>query len=75
MVWTAQPETGAGHYVAVFNTSDSAQKIEKSWKELGLNGSDYQVRDLWDKKDLGSAKSLTVTVEPHGAALLRVKGK
>ncbi len=75
VVWTAQPEMGAGHYVAVFNTSDSTQKIEKSWKELGLDGLDYHVRDLWQKKDLGSAKSLSTSVEPHGAALLRVKGK
>ena len=74
VVWTARPEMG-GHYLAVFNTSDSTQRIDKSWKDLGLEASEYQVRDLWQRKDLGPAKSLSLSIESHGAALLRVKGK
>jgi alpha galactosidase C-like protein len=33
------------------------------------------LRDLWDDKDLGLARSLDITLPPHGAALYSVAPK
>jgi alpha-galactosidase len=71
-VWVAQPKTGEGYFVAVFNRSDTAQELRYSWKSLGLSGSSYAVRDLWDHKDLGSADSISVTLPPHASVLYAV---
>jgi len=68
-VWIAQPESGPGYYVAVFNPGDSSRTYNYAWKELSLNAGSYRVRDLWRHEDLGSAASLTATLPGHGAGL------
>ena len=60
-------------YVAVFNTGDAQQSIQYKWKELELEGSKYKVRDLWQRKDLGSARSLRLNVAPHSSALFQLQ--
>lgn len=72
VVWLAQPETGAGNYVAVFNLADKPQSMHFAWHALGLDESKYQVRDLWLRKQIGTASSLSVTLAPHATALYRV---
>ncbi len=72
VVWTALPESGPGRYIAVFNLGDSAANVDYSWKDLGLPEGGYVVRDLWARKDLGSASSLKTTLPPHGAMLYQV---
>ncbi len=73
VVWTAQPTEGPGRYIAVFNISPEKQEVKYSWKELRLDGAQYQVRDLWEGRDLGSAEGVTVSVPSHGVALYRVR--
>lgn len=68
-VWLAQPQTGDGYYLALFNLEDSPQSLSYSWKGLGLGGSKYRMRDLWRRKDLPSASSIFVTLAPHASAL------
>ena len=65
---------GKDHYVAVFNIGDSEQTLRYEWKDLGLMEKSYAIRDLWDRKDRGKAKSLLVTLKPHASALYRVRG-
>jgi hypothetical protein len=72
-VWTARPETGAGHYVAVFNLADDEGPIQYEWKRLGLPDGNLSVRDLWEARELGKSRSLSVKLKPHASVLFRVK--
>jgi hypothetical protein len=71
VAWTAKDVAGK-HYVALFNIGESQQTLSYGWKQLGLSGSSYKVRDLWKKKDLGSAATLQVVLAPHASALYAV---
>ncbi|QNI33981.1 glycoside hydrolase family 27 protein [Alloacidobacterium dinghuense] len=71
VVWTAKGAAGK-RYVALFNIGESQQTLSYGWKQLGLSGSSYKVRDLWQKKDLGSAATLQVVLAPHASALYAV---
>ncbi len=73
VVWTASPESGAGHYVAVFNLGDADREVNYSWKELGLPAGERGLRDLWARKDLGRAGMLKAKLPAHGAMLYRVE--
>jgi hypothetical protein len=75
IVWTARSETGRAQYVAVFNISETSQVVKFRWQELGLPASDYRVRDLWERRDLGTAPALETTLGPHASALYRVIAK
>jgi alpha-galactosidase len=72
-VWIAQPETGAGYYVAIFNRSDATETLHYTWSQLGLAGAEYAVRDLWKQQDVKGAKSIDVTFEPHASILYSLK--
>jgi alpha-galactosidase len=72
VVWTAVPEVGGGRYVAVFNLGDAAQEVNYSWKNLGVVEGGHAIRDLWARKELGSAGSLKATLRPHAAMLYKV---
>jgi alpha-galactosidase len=56
-------------YVAAFNRSESARSREFTWKDLGLSGTGYRVRDLWEHKDLGTADKLVVRLPSHASVL------
>jgi hypothetical protein len=73
VVWKAAPESGAGHYVAVFNIGDVTQEVNYSWKDLVLPDGTHAVRDLWARKELGNAASLKTTLPAHASALYRVQ--
>jgi len=60
-------------YLAVFNLSESTAILSYAWKDLGLNGKAYLMRDVWERKDMGSAGSLAVTLPPHGSVLYRIR--
>jgi alpha-galactosidase len=72
VVWLAQAGSGDGQYLAVFNLTDSKAVKRYEWKALGLTEAAYQLRDLWEHKDLGPAGALTVTLPPHGSVLYRL---
>jgi hypothetical protein len=72
VVWTAQSEDAAGYYVAVFNISGEARTFQHSWKDLGFSRKSYEVRDLWQRRELGRADRLQVTVAPHAATLYQI---
>jgi alpha-galactosidase len=73
VIWSATPGDGKGHYLAVFNRSESAQKFALEWNEVGLVlHKAYKLRDLWEHKGLGSSSSLEVTLQPHACVLYGV---
>ncbi len=69
VVWVAQSAAPDNHSLAVFNLTESSQKVRYEWKDLGFASAKYKLRDLWERKDLGPADSLTVTLPPHGSVL------
>jgi alpha-galactosidase len=72
VVWTARPDAGDDRYLAVFNLDEHEQKLHYDWKDLELTGPKFQLRDLWERKNLGTATSLSVTLAPHACALYRL---
>jgi len=72
VAWVARLASGDLQYLAIFNLGDSSQTLRYSWKDLGFNARKYKTRDLWERKDLGTAESVTVTLPPHGVALYGV---
>jgi alpha-galactosidase len=72
-VWIAEQESAGNFYVAVFNRSDEPQTLRYTWKELGLKGSDYALRDLWEHKELGHAGSMEVTLAAHASVLYALR--
>jgi alpha-galactosidase len=60
-------------YVALFNTAESAQVVSISWSQLSSSAETCEVRDLWQKSDLGTfSSSYGRTIDIHGSALLEV---
>lgn len=72
VVWLAQSTSENAHYLAVFNRSESAAMVRYEWKDLGLSGKTYKLRDLWERKDIGVTGALTATLPPHGSLLYRL---
>lgn len=72
VVWTAKEGSGAGEYLAIFNRGDSDLELQLDWNEAGLKlGHAYKLRDLWERKDLGTATSLNLKLAPHASLLYR----
>jgi alpha-galactosidase len=76
-VWVARPETGGpdGYYLALFNLKDAPQTLTYLWKDLGLTGTKYELRDLWEHKELGAAGSVSLELTPHGSVLYRLTAR
>lgn len=70
-VWT-KPLSGGRVAVGLFNRSWSVRDVSVNLAEIGFR-SGGDVRDVWEKKDLGHRSGLVVRRLPkHGAALLIV---
>lgn len=72
VVWVSRATSENLQYLAVFNLGDTGSKFQYSWKELGFEKSTYQLRDLWERRDVGTANSITVNVPAHGVVLYGV---
>jgi len=73
VIWTANREDSARYYIAVFNVSDETKTLQHSWSDLGFSGKSYQIRDLWQRRDLGPAGQLQVTLLPHASTLYEIQ--
>jgi len=71
VVWTSKPEDGVGSNIAIFNRSEEPQTLHYSWTQLQIPEGVYRLRDLWEHKDLGPAKDISVTLAPHACVLYR----
>jgi hypothetical protein len=71
-VWAAEAPDGADRYLAVFNLGESSGTLELTWKELGLPGESWSVRDLWNREDLGACPVLRLALAPHASSLFRL---
>jgi len=68
-VWVAETEAGGDTYVAVFNRSHAAQSLHYDFAKLGLTRSQYELRNLWEHKELGWAKAIDVKLAAHASVL------
>jgi hypothetical protein len=75
VVWLSKPESGNGYYLAVFNRLPDAEKIHYGWKQLGLNSSEYSIRDLWERADLRRKASLDLVLSSHACALYQLSAQ
>jgi hypothetical protein len=71
VVWLADSTDDKGTYLAVFNRGNELADVHYSWKELGLTGREYALRDLWNHLDAGKADALTAKLLPHACFLYR----
>jgi len=70
-VW-ARPLFDGTLAVALFNRGKNPAQVTANWSELGLQGQ-QPVRDLWQRKELGSFNnSFAAEVPPHGAVMLKI---
>ena len=70
-VWS-RPLADGTRAVALFNRGLQAANVTARWREIGLAGK-QPVRDLWQRRDLGTfAGEFTANVPAHGAVLVKV---
>ena len=59
--------------IGLFNRGCEPREVSVCWKDLGIKPPS-NVRDLWDRKDLGSfPETFARTIPSHGAGLYRIK--
>lgn len=73
-IWNVfvKPLANGDYAVAVLNRSDVPKTTSVDFKALGLEHK-YTVRDLWQHKDLGKAKSWKGTVQSHETKVFRLR--
>jgi len=71
--WLAEGANSAGHYVAVFNLGESAERVDLLWNEIGLGVQTGSVRDLWSHKNLGKADGIHIQLPAHASLLYHIQ--
>jgi alpha-galactosidase len=75
-VWVRPLAQPGARAVALVNRSGSQAEMTVSWSELGLQGGDATVRDLWRLIDNGpTTDAFTARVPSHDVVLLRIVGQ
>jgi alpha-galactosidase len=71
-IW-AKPLRGGSKAVILLNRGEAPVRIKVTWAELGWSARSTVVRDLWQKKDMGSFRDgYFAEVAPHGVVMLRL---
>ncbi|MFC4402690.1 glycoside hydrolase family 27 protein [Gracilibacillus xinjiangensis] len=72
VVWTSSGDKQT-IYVALFNLTDNASKITVTFDQLGINGEEIEIRDLWNKENIDDVShELSFDISPHGAKFLKL---
>ncbi|UWZ82555.1 glycoside hydrolase family 27 protein [Occallatibacter riparius] len=69
--WYAK--SGGKTYAAVFNLADEAKTLDVAWLSFHLADKPHTAFDVWNGKQIPTAKTLHVELPPHGCALYRVE--
>jgi len=73
-VWLKPLYDSRAHAVAVLNRLDDSAYTVIEWKQLGLTGKRYLVRDLWKRLDDGIyTDKYEVVIPAHGTVVLLLK--
>jgi alpha-galactosidase len=71
-IWVKECSNGEWG-VCFLNTGESALKLRIKWSHLSFLKGDYQIRDLWLKKDMGkTTKDFTAEIAPHDVILVKL---
>ncbi len=71
-IWVAKDPKNGDTFLAIFNLSEKPKNLSFTLEVEGLRGK-YNVRDLWEKKNLGIISGeLTTDVDNHGAKIFRL---
>jgi hypothetical protein len=71
-IWIAKDPKNGDRFIALFNLSDKAKEVKFKLEDEGLRG-DYVIRDLWEKKNMGTINTvLKANVESHGGKIFRL---
>src|SRR5262249_44079066 len=72
VAWSARSTDSEDCYLALFNLGEAATEIEVDFSALSSSHR-YEVRDLWQKRDLGIMEgSLRQQIAPHASKLYRL---
>ncbi len=73
-IWM-KPLADGSKAVGLFNRQRTTEQMTVRLSQLGIDG-EASVRDLWLKKDLGSANgTFSVYVPSHGVVLVKIKAR
>jgi hypothetical protein len=71
-VWTAELPGSGDRYLAAFNVGENPEEVNLQWEQLGISAQTTEVRDLWQKANLGKQSMLRATLRPHASLLYRL---
>jgi len=57
----------------VFNRGESLVQLQYSWKDLGLSGLRYVVRDLWRGTESEPQSGLNINLAAHASLLYEIR--
>ena len=70
VAWVSVSVNRDKNYLALFNVGDTAVQVDKTFAEYGfIDRAQYNVRDLWMRKELGALNTVTVELPPHGSVM------
>jgi hypothetical protein len=71
VAWVAVSKNRDKNYLALFNLGDTPVHVDKTFAEYGfIDRAEYNVRDLWMRKELGPLNAVTEDLPPHGSVML-----
>ena len=71
-VWAGKLSDGA-YAVLLVNRGSFNSTVEVTWSEIGFDNTNAKLRDLWNKKDLGTFENkYSITLEKHDCIFLKV---
>ncbi|HWY99963.1 MAG TPA: glycoside hydrolase family 27 protein [Edaphobacter sp.] len=71
VAWVAVSKNRDKNYLALFNLGDTPVHVDKTFAEYGfIDKAQYNVRDLWMRKELGPLNAVTEELPPHGSVML-----
>jgi len=70
---TTQSSTGPSLYLALFNLADAPRRIDKPYTYYGIENHTYNVRDVWERRELGPLGGISVDLPPHASVLYELK--
>lgn len=71
--WIAAAPSNQEKYLAVFNLGDATRELRLAWSDIGIAFRNPDVRDLWQRKDLGRRDRLEISLPPHASLLYKLK--
>ncbi|MBN2102679.1 glycoside hydrolase family 27 protein [bacterium] len=71
-IWVKELSDGAWA-VCFFNTGDDDLNLRINWSHVWILKGDYHIRDLWQKKDIGTTrKHFSATIPSHDVIMLKM---